>query len=188
MPTIPLFFVLLAVVAAPQQSPPPPTAHSQQALANPQIDYAKFLKVAKQVQPYRERRRVTEQQFLKLAAEKGTLILDTRSERAFNEVHLKGAVHLNFSDITSKSLAKTLGDKNTRVLIYCNNNFRTEEPALAMKAATAALNIPTFVTLYAYGYKNLYELGPVVDPKTSRLRLEGSAIKAAGKAGLPSVK
>jgi hypothetical protein len=42
--------------------------------------------------------------------------------------------------------------------------------------AIAALNIPTFVTLYAYGYQNLYELGPVVDPATSNIEFVGIGI------------
>ena len=35
------------------------------------------------------------------------------------------------------------------------------------KGRTAALTIPTFITLYGYGYQNLYELGPSVKPEKS---------------------
>ena len=45
-----------------------------------------------------------------------------------------------------------------------------------MKKAVAALNIPTFVTLYAYGYQNLHELGPVVDPARSDIEFEGTRV------------
>ena len=45
-----------------------------------------------------------------------------------------------------------------------------------MKMAVAALNIPTFATLYAYGYQNLYELGPALDPATSNIEFAGTGI------------
>ena len=42
---------------------------------------------------------------------------------------------------------------------------------------TASLNLSTYVALYTYGYRNVYELGPLVDPKTSKLPFAGSATK-----------
>ena len=33
----------------------------------------------------------------------------------------------------------------------------------------AALNISTFISLYEYGYRNVFELGPVVNTDTSRI-------------------
>jgi hypothetical protein len=36
-----------------------------------------------------------------------------------------------------------------------------------------ALNIPTFITLHAYGYENIYELGPLLDVKKTRISLVG---------------
>lgn len=160
-----------AVLAAKatEQREPPATPD------NAQIDYGAFLRSAGEVQQFRAKRRVSEAEFLRLAAQKDTLILDTRSKWAYDQAHVDGAVHLNFSDITKESLHRVLGeDKNRRVLIYCNNNFRTSKVALAGKMASAALNIPTFITLYEYGYRNLYELGPVVDPEASRLNLVGT--------------
>jgi len=32
--------------------------------------------------------------------------------------------YLSFPDIAVESLQKTIPDRNTRILIYCNNNFR----------------------------------------------------------------
>lgn len=45
---------------------------------------------------------------------------------------------------------------------------------------TMALNIPTFITLYGYGYKNIYELNQLVAPNDPRLVLEGTAIPVDG--------
>ena len=40
-----------------------------------------------------------------------------------------------------------------------------------------ALNIPTYVNLYGYGYKNVYELNELVNVKDSRIEFEGSIAK-----------
>ncbi len=42
--------------------------------------------------------------------------------------------------------------------------------------ATASLNLYTFNTLYSYGYKNVYELGPLIDIQKSVLAFEGSLV------------
>ena len=46
--------------------------------------------------------------------------------------------------------------------------------AFPTKVPAASLNIHTFNTLYNYGYRNVYELGPLVDVKKTKLPLEGS--------------
>ena len=66
-------------------------------------------------------------------------------------------------------------DKKTRILIYCNNNFREGVPAFPVKAVTAALNLSTFIALYDYGYREVYELAPLLDVATSKLEFEGRA-------------
>jgi hypothetical protein len=88
--------------------------------------------------------------------------------------HIKGAKHLSLPDVTAEGLAKVIPAKTTRILIYCNNNFVNEPTALPAKAITASLNLYTFNTLYSYGYTNVYELGPLLDVKKSRLTFEGS--------------
>lgn len=47
--------------------------------------------------------------------------------------------------------------------------------AFPSKAATLSLNISTYTALYGYGYHNVYELGPVVDPAKTQLELVSSA-------------
>ncbi|MDF1740086.1 MAG: rhodanese-like domain-containing protein [Verrucomicrobiales bacterium] len=141
------------------------------AAVNAQIDYEGFLKLSLEVAPYRESRRISVEDFVKFSAEPGTIILDTRSRRNFEQKHIKGAVHLNFSDLTKEELKRVVPSKNTRILIYCNNNFRNNTPAFALKSAPAALNIPTFITLYEYGYRNLYELGPAIEESDPGIEL-----------------
>jgi hypothetical protein len=39
---------------------------------------------------------------------------------------------------------------------------------------SASLNLSTYIALYNYGYRNVYELGPLVDIKDSRLAFVSS--------------
>lgn len=43
------------------------------------------------------------------------------------------------------------------------------------KLSTASLNLSTFIALYNYGYRNVWELGPVIDVKKTKLPLEPTA-------------
>jgi phage shock protein E len=144
------------------------------AIVNPAIDMEGYLRAAQEAAVYRESRRVTEDEFIAMANEPGTIVLDARSAARFDELHVKGAINLNFSDIAVASLSETIPDRNTRILIYCNNNFIGDEKAFASKIAKASLNLSTFIALYSYGYRNVYELGPLVDVQHTRLTLESS--------------
>jgi hypothetical protein len=104
----------------------------------------------------------------------GTIIYDARSEEKYNALHIRGAINLSFPDITVDSLKATFPDKNARILIYCNNNFVGEQRAFPTKIMTASLNLSTYIALYSYGYRNIYELGPLLDVKTSKLDFEGT--------------
>ena len=139
---------------------------------NPAIDMNGHLRVSHEAALHREARRVTEAEFLRMSREPGTVILDARSKEKFDELHVKGAIHLSFPDIAIESLARVLPDKNTRILIYCNNNFFNDESAFARKIATASLNLSTYITLYDYGYRNVYELAPLIDVNATKIRLE----------------
>jgi hypothetical protein len=122
----------------------------------------------------RKTHRVTEEEFIRLAKEPGTIVFDARSDSKFALFHIKGAKHLSLPDVTADELAKIIPDKTTKILIYCNNNFINEPTALPAKAITASLNLYTFNTLYSYGYTNVYELGPLIDVKKSTIPFEGS--------------
>jgi hypothetical protein len=167
-----LVFALPLCAAGPgSPTPVPPNA----AIPNPAIDMQGYLRVSLEAAKHRETRRLTEDDFMKMSAEANTIVLDARSKQKYDLLHVHGAINLNFSDITVESLKKTIPDKSTRILIYCNNNFRNAERAFPSKLPTASLNLSTYIALYNYGYRNIYELGPLLDPKTSRLPLEPTA-------------
>ncbi len=147
-----------------------------QQITNRLINYRAFLENARQANAVRESRRLTEEQFLQAMAEPGVVLLDARSASKFELRHLKGAVNLSLPDFTDDELAKIIPTKNTKVLIYCNNNFLGSPVSFPSKAPGASLNISTFVNLTTYGYTNVYELGPLVDVKTTKLPFEGTEI------------
>ncbi|MBX3244330.1 MAG: rhodanese-like domain-containing protein [Acidobacteria bacterium] len=155
--------------------------YAQQAdgLRNPAIDMEGFLKNARAASKHREKRRLTEDQFIAMSKEQDVVILDARSKEKFDELHIKGAINLSFPDITVDSLAMLLPNKNTKILIYCNNNFENEPEAFPTKVAPASLNLSTYISLYTYGYRNVYELGPLLDAKTTKLELVSSTANAA---------
>jgi len=144
-------------------------AQGKSGIANPAIDMNGYLRLAAEAAEYRESRRLTEADFIQMSREPGTIILDARSSEKYNELHIKNAINLSFPDITVDSLKSALPDKNTRILIYCNNNFVGAPEAFPTKMAVASLNISTYISLYSYGYRNVYELGPLLDIKTSKL-------------------
>lgn len=149
-------------------------AQQPRDLRNPLIDYEGFAKSVAEVRELRAERRVTEEEFARMAREPGTVVLDARSERLFRLRHIRGAVNLSFPEFTAATLAKIIPTRDTRVLIYCNNNFEGAPESMPVKAVASALNLSTFVSLHAYGYRNVYELGPAVDVKRSRLAFAGA--------------
>jgi phage shock protein E len=153
----------------------PDGARPRPPIPNPAIDMDSFLKLSKEAATHRATRRLTEDEFLKMAAEPGTLVLDARSKEKYDLLHVKGAVNLSFPDITVDSLKEVIPDKDTRVLIYCNNNFKNAVKPFPSKLPAASLNLSTYVTLYTYGYRNIYELGPQLDPKESKLPFESKS-------------
>jgi hypothetical protein len=160
--------LLLAMVSA---------ASAQSAVVNTNIDMSGFLATSREAARHREDRRVTEAEFIQFSREPGTVILDARSRAMFDLLHVKGAINLNFSDISLNSLSKTFPDKAQRILIYCNNNFANSPRAFESKSPSASLNLSTFITLYGYGYTNVYELGPFLDVKTTRIELVPGPVK-----------
>jgi phage shock protein E len=131
--------------------------------ANPQIDYRGFQRLAAEVQPWRQARLIDWAAFSAMAARPGVLILDARSTSAFAEGHIGGAVNLPLTDFTAQRLARTIGRRDRPILIYCNNNFRNDQPPVPLKSIQLALNIQTFINLYGYGYRNVRELNAVID-------------------------
>jgi len=148
-----------------------------ESINNASVDYNSFKKLTNDLELYRISRRVGVEGFLAKSKDANTIILDTRSAEAYKQIHVKGAVHLNFSDFTKDKLAQVIPSQDTRILIYCNNNFRSPSFALALKAPALALNIPTFINLYEYGYEDIYELGPSLPVDGTILEFEGEDIQ-----------
>jgi phage shock protein E len=166
MKTTSLIIVMLAGAIAAIAQPSPATGSL--------TDFAAHREAVQAVEGIREHRRISEDDFQRMAADPGTVVLDARSAGMYQRLHLKGAINLSFPDFTAETLARTIPAKTTRVLIYCNNNFRGSPSAFPAKALGAALNISTFVALHTYGYDNVYELGPLLDVTTTRLELGGA--------------
>ncbi len=154
-------------------------ANPRDPLANPAIDMEGYLQVSREAAQHRASRRVTEEEFMRMSREPNTIVLDARSRQKYDELHVKGAVNLAFSDIAVESLARAIPDKNTRILIYCNNNFANAEEPFPKKMVTASLNISTYIALYNYGYRNVYELGPLVSLDKSKLPFASTPVKNA---------
>ena len=143
-------------------------------IPNPAIDMPGYLRIAHEAAVVRQTHRVTEDDFLRISREPGAVILDARSDAKYRELHVKGAVNLSFPDITAANLKRVIPDPDTPVLIYCNNNFKNAESAFPSKIPSASLNLSTYIALYNYGYRNVFELGPLIDISKSKLPFESS--------------
>ena len=152
-------------------------AQKKPGIANPAIDMQGYLRAASEAAEHRKSRRLTEEEFIRMSREPGTVILDARSAEKYRELHVKGAINLSFPDITVESLKTTFPDKTTRILIYCNNNFVGAEKPFPTKAPSASLNLSTYIALYSYGYRNVYELGPLLNVSTTKLELISSSAR-----------
>jgi hypothetical protein len=141
-------------------------------IVNPAIDTAGYLNAAIAALAYRDSRRLSEEDFVRYAREPGTVVLDARSREKFDELHIAGAINLSFPDIAIASLRRAIPSRATRILIYCNNNFRGAESPFPSKLPAASLNLSTFIALYTYGYRNVWELGPQIDLERTILRFE----------------
>jgi hypothetical protein len=159
------------------------------AVPKAKVDFNSYEDLVSEVKEFRQDKLVNLDEFLKMSKEENVIILDTRSDGMYNSKHIKGAIHLNFSDFTQANLSEIIPDPDTKILIYCNNNFDDDPVYFATKSAmpnlinttveeeiTLALNIPTYINLYGYGYRNIYELSEFVSIYDSRIEFEGDAI------------
>ncbi len=131
---------------------------------SPLIDFSGYVGLTSEVRDYRATRLIPLARFTEMARETDVLVIDARSETAFKQGHINGAVNLPLPDFTAESLAAVIGANMDRpILIYCNNNFTNNRRPVITKSFQLALNIQTFINLYGYGYKNVWELGDAVD-------------------------
>jgi rhodanese-related sulfurtransferase len=154
---------------------------------NPQIDYPAYVRLAEEVRDYRATRLIDWRTFLAAASDPDVLILDARSERQFAQGHLAGAINVPLPEFSAERLAEVIGRSDRPILIYCNNNFRNDRPPVILKSGPVALNIPTFLHLVAYGYRNIRELNDVLDIDDPRLPWVTGTGAAAGN-GLPAAR
>jgi len=156
-------------------------------------DYSDFKKLVLEVEPYRNERLISLDTFLKMSKEENTVILDTRSDFRYDRKHLKGAIHLDFTNFTQQALWDLIPNPDTRILIYCNNNFEGDQIDFTSKISIPdssaetqilsnrkpimlALNIPTYINLYGYGFRNIYELDELVNVNDPRIVFEGTVV------------
>ena len=171
---MPPHILALILAVLPLVGSSPQVQQMQQAPVNPAIDMEGFLRVSARAAAHREARRVPEAEFISMSREAGTVVLDARSTDRYDQLHVKGAVNLSFSDIAVESLRKTFPDKKTRILIYCNNNFLNAEGPFPAKLPSASLNLSTYIALFNYGYRNVFELADTIDLKASKLEFEST--------------
>lgn len=168
------------------------------------VDFQAYAELVAEVQQHREDRLIDLDTFLAMSDDPNVIILDTRSKYRYDRIHVAGARHLNFADFTQDNLRQVIPDFDITVLIYCNNNFEGDQedfptkkvsPAalLAAGSETAsgsgvtaageplmmALNVPTYINLYGYGYRNVYELDELVSVDDPRVAFAGSTIPSS---------
>ncbi len=175
-----LFVLFLALIAWPclnaqeQTYPESAKQDAQNVYRGAACNFDEFTKAVLAVQERRRERILTASEFVKLAEKKGTIIIDARSDVSFELMHVKGSVNVPYPNFSEELLQKSIPSKHTVVLIYCRNNIvnatfaKVETTAFGdyvfKKAPAAGLNIPVAVTLFIYGYENVYELDEIVDP------------------------
>jgi rhodanese-related sulfurtransferase len=162
------------------------------------VSFDDFKGLVAEVETHRASRLVDLNTFMKMSKEPGAIIFDSRSTFRFDRIHIKGATHLSFTDFTQDNLQKVIPSFETKILIYCNNNFDGNQTDFASKVAVPraksgsavatqfaaqakpimmALNIPTHINLYGYGYRNVYELHELVNVNDRRIAFEGSIVE-----------
>ena len=150
---------------------------AQEPIPNRLIDYNGFQKIVDTADKDRESRRLTEDAFLAMMNEKDVVVLDARSAAMYRLRHIKGAASLPFTDFSATSLAGVVPSKDTKILIYCNNNFLNDPVSMFSKVPPASLNLSTYTSLKAYGYDLIFELGPLLDVRTTKIPFEGMEVK-----------
>ena len=89
----------------------------------------------------------------------------------------------------------------SKILIYCNNNFEGNPVDFTTKVYTPptasdevideerpvmmALNVPTYINLFGYGYQNVYELDELVNVSDQRIEFEGTVTNQSSVMELP---
>ena len=112
-----------------------------------------YYKQAEALSEFRNTRQVSMNEInAMMQQDKNTVLLDTRGDEDFARLHIRGAKHLSYADMTTDRLEKMFPDKNTRIIVYCDSAIMS--PLTRMMP----LSTNAFVDLHMYGYKNIYEM------------------------------
>lgn len=139
--------------------------------SEPLVNFDHYKDLMVEVEKHREARLINLETFRKMSEEEDVIILDARAEDLYKRRHIKGAVNLPFTKFTYFNLKRVIPNPETKILIYCNNNIQNDPINFASKISPPkyneslmlALNIPTYINLYGYGFKNVYELDDVIN-------------------------
>lgn len=162
------------------------------------VSYDDYKRLVAEVEPHRASRLVDLDTFLDMSRGPDVIVLDARPAYRYQRLHIQGARNLAFADFTRDTLRQIIPSFDTTILIYCNNNFagsppdfpsKVVLPVLAPDMASApadqsaptmmmALNVPTYINLYGYGYRNVYELDELVAMDDPRITFAGSVVDA----------
>ncbi len=102
----------------------------------------------------------------RIQEEGSAVLLDLRSEQSFEKSYIKGAINLPVTELTDEALIKVIPSKNSRVVIYCDNNFQ-----MSRKVALTTMAYPAIKQL---GYKNIFILESSFSNEIFPLLLKGS--------------
>lgn len=179
--TVMIFF--LAVVSYSQSTPAYPQAF---------VSMDDYELLIQELKKQRSKSLISFDKFNEMKEDKNTIILDTRSREMYTLRHIEGAINLPFTEFSLLNLQSLIPNTDTRILIYCNNNFTGDQvhflskigPSRKNKSTTMkkaeskpvmlALNIPTYINLYGYGYEKVFELDELVDVNDERLELKSA--------------
>ena len=145
---------------------------------NPNIDSAAYLRLASHAITHREPRRLSEDEFIRLARKPGVVILDARSPAKYECAARQGRDQPELCRHHGRQPGRAVAGQEHTILIYCNNNFRDAPDPMPVKLIAAALNLATYTSLYTYGYRNVYELGPNLSVRTTRIPFEGTWVES----------
>ena len=132
------------------------------------VDMDAYEQLVKEVKEHRKERMVNIDTFTKMSKEQNVVILDTRSDSMYKAMHIKGAIHLAFTDFTQDNLRKLIPDPGSKILIYCNNNFSDDLSLVSMNMAPLLSYVPTKIA------------SPRIDIQ-SLIAIQGMQTKPAGK-------
>jgi rhodanese-related sulfurtransferase len=151
--------------------------HAQPQIENPQINYAQFKEIVLRGEAARELNRLSEAAFLEALESGEYVLLDARSAANFKLRHVQGAVNLPFTEFAEETLREVIPSQDSKILIYCNNNFAGSPVSMMLKMAPASLNVHTQASLRAYGYENIFELGPYLNVNKTILPFAGTEVE-----------